>query len=105
MRSGMEFFKNKLEHISPPITITPNYDDDLSPDLYIPFLQKLFNILEKDSHHSFLLTGSAAKQLQDQQLKNPNDIDLIMDIKDDLDEGARAPYCRFRKSSGSNITA
>lgn len=68
---------------------TPKYDyeKDLPPDLYQPFLQELFTLLAKNySEMSFIVTGSAAKQLQNNKERNPNDIDILLK-KDDLIEG------------------
>lgn len=66
----------------------PDYADNLSLDFYKPFLQELFKVLtEKFAENSFLLTGSAAKQLQNNAERNPNDIDILL-LKDDLVEGS-----------------
>lgn len=66
----------------------PAYEKNLAPEFYQLFLQELFkelkcnevfnDILEfKKPEHLFVLTGSAAKQLQDSSQRNPNDIDIL----------------------------
>ena len=64
-----------------------NYENNLSPDFYQPFLQELFALFTKNKFiNSFILTGSAAKQLQNTSERNPNDIDILLK-NDDLVEG------------------
>lgn len=79
-------FKSKLTVVTNFKVITPDFNDNLPPTIYKPFLQQLFSVLAKTkSNHGFVLTGSAARQLQDPNHKNPNDIDILMDVGSDLD--------------------
>lgn len=60
------------------VPLKPEHNKDLSPTIYKPFLIKLFNLLSMaDPQHPFVLSGSAAKQLQNDKLRNPNDIDIL----------------------------
>ncbi|MGL6029554.1 MAG: hypothetical protein ACRC0B_00640 [Legionella sp.] len=69
----------------------PAYEKDLAPEFYQTFLQQLFKALAPQQEPSdilkivtyvkakslFILTGSAAQQLQDSNHRNPNDIDIL----------------------------
>ncbi|MFJ1268106.1 hypothetical protein ACD661_06025 [Legionella lytica] len=64
-------------------TAKPLFDQDLPSTVYQPFLEQLFNWLALDfPENQFILTGSAAKQLQDPTLPNPNDLDFLMGNED-----------------------
>lgn len=63
--------------------VKPVFARNLSSTVYQPFLEKLFKLLTLEfPQHQFILTGSAAKQLQDPTLPNPNDLDFLMGNED-----------------------
>ncbi len=65
-------------------------EKNLSPDFYQPFLQELFTVIANNEFEQFfILTGSAAKQLQNSEERNPNDIDLLLKNSDLMEGSAK----------------
>ncbi|MDR3501507.1 MAG: hypothetical protein P4L79_02895 [Legionella sp.] len=61
----------------------PDFEQNLPSTVYQPFLEDLFKLLAAEfPQHQFILTGSAAKQLQDPTKPNPNDLDFLMGNED-----------------------
>ncbi|WP_298623891.1 hypothetical protein [uncultured Legionella sp.] len=80
-----------------------DYEKNLSPDFYQPFLQELFTLIAKNSFDKlFILTGSAAKQLQNSTERNPNDIDLLLKNAD-LVEGTAKLKKMLVQMSGVSV--
>ena len=103
---GQENIKNGMRHLSRfSFNKAPklNYEKNLSPDFYQPFLQELFALFAKNKFtNSFILTGSAAKQLQNTSERNPNDIDILIK-NDDLVEGTMKLKTVLAKMNGVSI--
>ncbi len=84
MYSKNGFFPPALTSLSVDSTVVkPNFEKNLPPTVYQPFLEQLFQLLAAEfPRHQFILTGSAARQLQDATKPNPNDLDFLMGNED-----------------------
>lgn len=81
---GNSFFPPVLASFSidEPV-VKPDFEENLPTTVYQPFLEDLFKLLLAEfPKHQFILTGSAAKQLQDATKPNPNDLDFLMGNED-----------------------
>lgn len=81
---GNGFFPPALANFFIDNTIVqPDFEKNLPSTVYQPFLEDLFKLLADEfPRHQFILTGSAAKQLQDPTKPNPNDLDFLMGNED-----------------------
>lgn len=81
---GNGFFPPALASFSIDNAIAkPDFEQNLPATVYQPFLEELFELLATEfPMHQFILTGSAAKQLQDPSKPNPNDLDFLMGNED-----------------------